>query len=65
MLIDEDGEVDDGGVEDGEVLDGYCELLDGDDEDDGLAEFWSDEDVCANAPQHMPPAQRSVMSLVP
>jgi len=70
----EDGEVEDGEVEDGEVddegdvLDGYCELLgvDEDDEDDGLDdELWSDEDVCANAPQAKPAAQRSVMILVP
>ena len=57
----EDDEVEDGEVDDGDVLDGYCELL-GVDEDDVL---WSGEDVCANAPQHMPAAQRSVMILVP
>jgi hypothetical protein len=64
LLIDddevEDGEVDDGDVDDGNVLDGVCELLgvDEDGEDDGL------DDVCANAPQHMPAPQRSVMILV-
>ena len=62
VLIEEDGEVDDGKVEDGDVLDGSCVLLGVDEvgEDDGV-----DEDVCANAPQHMPAAQRSVMILVP
>ena len=63
----EDGEVDeddeDGEVEDGDVLDGYCELL-GVDEDDEDDELWSDDDVCANAPQAKPAAQRSVMILV-
>ena len=65
-LVDEDGDVEDGDVEDGDVLDGYCELLLGVEDDDGV--FWSDEDedelVCANAPQHMPAAQRNVMILV-
>jgi len=73
-LVLEDGEVvEDGELDedDGEVLEGYCELLDEDDDglddedEDGLEdEFWSDELVCANAPQHMPAAQRNVMSLV-
>jgi len=67
-LLVEDGAVEDEEVDDGAVLDGYCELLcvAEDDEDDGLDDvLWSDEDVCANAPQHMPAAQRSVMILVP
>jgi len=59
----DDGEVEDGEVEDGDVLDGYCELL-GVDEDDEEDELWSDDDVCANAPQAKPAAQRSVMILV-
>jgi hypothetical protein len=68
VLMEEDGKVDDGEVDDGDVLDGYCELLgvEEDGEDDGVDdELGADEEVCANAPQHMPAAQRSVMSLVP
>jgi len=58
----DDDDVDDGEVDDGDVLDGY-ELLgvDEGDEDDGLLDG---EELCANAPQHMPAAQRSVMILV-
>jgi len=62
----DDGEVEDEEVEEGDVLDGYCELLCVAEDDDGLDDvLWSDDDVCANAPQHMPVAQRSVMILVP
>ena len=64
-VLIEDEEVEDGEVDDGDVLDGYCELLCAA-EDDGVDDvLWSDEEVCANAPQHMPVAQRSVMILVP
>ena len=61
-LVDEDG-----AVLDGDVLDGYCEVLGVEDGlvDDGLDDvLWSDELVWANAPQHMPAAQRNVMNLV-
>lgn len=59
----EDGEVEVEDDDDGDVLDGYCELL-GVDEDDEEDELWSDDDVCANAPQAKPAAQRRVMILV-
>ena len=61
-LVEDDGEVEDGEVEDGEVLDGYCELLGVDDDDELFGSV--DDGVCANAPQHMPAAQRNVMSPV-